>query len=222
MTQKIIICGFPHSGTSILKSVLGHIPDIEEIIGETELINKDTELPFILCKWPFTKSYYFSNKYEYYIKIFIIRNPVFVFSSLNKRFDYDIPNCHSIMKYIKTIKKFLKYRNGHINTYTIKYEDMFDNNFHALRIILNTIGIKYDNNIFNNTEYTNLIQQGIEIKSEKPSNETHALYRTWQINQPFISNNDESKIDLTEMQIVHIINDDNILELYPNISNNIW
>jgi hypothetical protein len=43
-------------------------------------------------------------------------------------------------------------------------------------------------------------------------------YRTWQINQPFISNNDISKIDLTEIQKQSIITDPNILELYPDIT----
>ncbi len=33
--QKIIIFGFPHCGTSILKSVMGHCPLIHEMVEET-------------------------------------------------------------------------------------------------------------------------------------------------------------------------------------------
>jgi len=43
MTQKIIICGFPHSGTTILKSIMGHIDEIDEIYEETQKINKETK-----------------------------------------------------------------------------------------------------------------------------------------------------------------------------------
>ena len=120
-SQKILVCGFPHCGTSILKSILGHIEEVEEIYGETVVINTNSNKKFILCKYPFTYDKFFDEEYKDYIKIFIIRNPLFVFSSLNKRFEYKIPNCHSFNVYINTLKKFIKYKN---NTekyiYTIK------------------------------------------------------------------------------------------------------
>jgi len=219
MTQKIIICGFPHCGTSILKSIIGHIPDVEEIFYETDKINKKTDKKFILCKYPFTKKQFFEKEYENYIKIFIIRNPFFVFSSLNKRFNYKIPYDHSIEMYINTIKKFIKRRNNNEkNIYTIRYEDMFDNNFQVLRTIFDDIGMKYENKIFNNTEYTNIIRPGLKINKKKPKNTNHNAYRTWQINQPLIFKNDILKIDLIETQKKKMINDDNILKIYPNIN----
>lgn len=30
--KKIIVFGFPHSGTSILKSIIGHVETVEEIV----------------------------------------------------------------------------------------------------------------------------------------------------------------------------------------------
>ena len=36
---KILICGFPHCGTTILKCIIGHINDVEEIIDETRKIS---------------------------------------------------------------------------------------------------------------------------------------------------------------------------------------
>jgi hypothetical protein len=42
MPKKIMICGFPHCGTSILKSILGHIDIVEEIKHECTIINKST------------------------------------------------------------------------------------------------------------------------------------------------------------------------------------
>lgn len=221
MSQKVIICGFPHCGTSILKSIIGHIEDVEEIYKEVSNINDiSTDKKFILCKFPFTYDSFFEEKYEDYIKIFIIRNPLFVFSSLNKRFNSRLPAGHSIDDYINTIKKFIKYVNNIEKTiYTIRYEDIFDNNFEALRIILDDIGFKYDDNIFKNTNYKNVIFPGVKLSDKKPNNVSHETYRTWQINQPFVSNNDVSKLYLNENQIKKITSDPYILQIYNNLHN---
>jgi len=234
--QKIMICGFPHCGTSILKSIIGHIEDVEETYKEMYVINNESKKKFILCKWPFvsggynttkdsvTKNNFFiNNYYDNYIKIFIIRNPLFVFSSLNKRYSYKIPSNHSIDIYIYTIKEFIKYTNEpKKNIYTIRYEDMFDNNFQVLKNLLNSIGIRHNDNIFKNENYTNIFDSDFTLKDKKPNNKDHMNYRTWQINEPFICNNDYSKIDLTETQKQQIINDENILAIYPDISNNLF
>lgn len=218
MNKKIIIIGFPHCGTSILKSIIGHIDDVEEIYGETDYINKKTNKSFILCKYPFVKESFFEKEYEDYIKIFIVRNPLFVFSSLNKRFKYNIDDNHSIDKYINTLEIFIKYKNNaKKNIYTIRYEDIFDCNFQALRKIIDEIGMKYNDDIFDNSKYTNIHFEGVKLMNDKPNETQNVKYRTWQINKPFVSNNDISKIELTKIQKQKIINDPFILEVYPDI-----
>ena len=220
-SKKILIFGFPHCGTSILKSIIGHIEDVEEIYNETDVINKKSDKKFILGKSPHTLDKYFDLKYKDYIKIFIMRNPLFVFSSLNKRFNYSIPDKHNIDSYINTLTKFIKYKtNPEKNIYTIKYEDLFENNYDKLKIILNDIGFQYDESIFDNCKYTNVIISNVKLLDKKPKNTDHAHYRTWQINKPFISNNDISKLDLNENQIKKIVNNLYILQLYPDIKLN--
>ena len=228
MSQKVIIFGFPHCGSSILKSIIGHIDDVEEIYEEVKKIDKPTDKQFILCKFPFTEECFFDKEYKDYIKIFIIRNPLFVFSSLNKRYVYNLPlHSTSVDIYIDTIKKFIEYQNNpEKNVYTITYEDLFDNNFQKLRTILDGIGMKYGDTIFDNTKYNNIVWPGTplnrrEIKpnvweNQQPNNQNHAEYRTWQINQPFTSKNDISKLDLTEIQIQKIMNDTYINYVYRN------
>jgi hypothetical protein len=219
MTKKILIFGFPHCGTSILKSIIGHVDNVEEIYNETKEINKDTDKEFLLCKWPFTNKVFFEKKYEDYIKIFIIRNPLFVFSSLNKRFNYKIKENHSIDEYINVITQFIKYRNNpHNNIYTIRYEDLFDNNYKELRILLDNLGLEYTDDIFDNSKYTNIHALGEKIESIKPDNSEHTKFRTWQINQPFVSNNDISKLDISESQKEKILGNKFILEVYPDIN----
>lgn len=221
-SQKILICGFPHCGTSILKSIIGHIEDVEEIYNETRVITNSaaqkSDKKFILAKSPRAYADFFDKKYKDYIKIFIIRNPLFVFSSLNKRFDYRIPNNHNFSIYINTLEKFIKYKtNPEKNIYTIKYEDLFENNYDELKKILNDIGFQYDDSIFDNSKYTNVTITGVKLVDKKPQNKDHGHYRTWQINQPFISNNDISKIDLNEVQIEKIVNNQYVLQIYPDI-----
>lgn len=216
--SKILICGFPHCGTTILKSVIGHIEEVEEISGETSVIKKKTDKKYVVCKCPFTHEYFFGEQYKDYTKIFIIRNPLFVFSSLNKRFNC-IPLNHSIDEYIKTIRLFTHHRDNHTdNVYTIRYEDLFDNNYQQLKDILDRIGITYTDDIFDNTKYKNKLNERTKLLPDMPNNKQHAEYRNWQINQPFISNNDSSKIYLKNVQRQTIVNSSDIINIYPELA----
>lgn len=221
ITQKILICGYSHCGTSILKSIIGHIKDVEEIQDECCVITKITNKPFIICKYPQTQTKFFGEEYKDYIKIFIMRNPLFVFSSLNKRYGhYNLSDSHSIEEYVNILKLFIKYKNNpEKNIYTIRYEDLFKENFINLKKILNSIGLKYNDSIFDNTKYTNVICSSVKLDDKKPKETDHAAYRTWQINQPFVSNNNISKIDLSNSQKNEIINNPFVLQIYPKIKN---
>ena len=225
MFKKIIIFGFPHTGTTILRCIISHIENVYEICDEVENIddnnNEYNKYDFVLCKFPYLIN---ENKlltnYSDYIKIFIIRNPLYVFSSLNKRFENNILNNeHSINKYIDTIKefnKFNKFKNIN-NLFLIKYEDMFENNFNNLKCIFDKIGFRYNDTIFDNSKYINKVQFGnnLKIPNECPNHNYHTEYRLFQINKPFINNNDKNKIDLTNYQFQILTTDENILETYP-------
>lgn len=214
---KLIIFGFPHCGTSILKSIIGHIEEVDEIIDETPVITRKTNKKYILCKYPYTIPNFFTKQYDDYIKIFIIRNPIYVFSSLNKRFQYNIPSKCDIKEYVRTLTKFIQYKQKAMkNLYTIQYEDLFDNHYQNLKVILDHIGFTYTNDIFRNDMYRNKIISGVEIVDHKPDNTQHSLYRTWQINQPFTNQNMPSKLDLTNQQKQILTRHKDILFLYPN------
>tara|TARA_Y100000389_G_scaffold70210_2_gene66925 strand:- start:7034 stop:7705 length:672 start_codon:yes stop_codon:yes gene_type:complete len=219
-SQKLLVCGYSHCGTTILKSIIGHIEDVEEIIDECKSIKKSTNKKYILCKYPQAESSFFSEGYKDYIKIFIIRNPLYVFSSINKRYGhYKLSEKHSIEGYIGTVKLFIKYKNNpEKDIYTIKYEELFKNNFEELKKIFDDIGFKYDDRIFDNSKYTNKSHSDVKLVNNKPKNKEHKLYRNWQINQPFECLNDISKTDLNEEQIEQLVNDPDILELYPDIN----
>ena len=216
MTQKVIIFGFPHSGTSILKSIIGHCDNVEEVINERNTIKNNSDKDFIVCKYPHTLDSFFTSKYDDYIKIFIIRDPRYVFSSLNKRLNYNLNNIHSIKQYIKTIKNFSKNLiTPRKDIYCLKYEELFPNNFKVLRDMFDSIGFQYTDKVFDNSQYENSIDKGSKIPKELPENKDHLRYRMYQINQPFKNMNDPNKLDLTKEQLDELEHNEFINVVYP-------
>lgn len=219
LNKKIIVFGFPHCGTTILKSIIGHIDDVDEIIDEKFNANKESSKKYILCKYPHTYDFYFKNNYNDYIKIFIIRNPVWVFSSINRRFGYREVEKHRLDDYVNTLEKFIYYRENKLNNlYLIRYEDMFKDNFKNLKDIFMKIGLKFTDKIFDNSLYVNKNTEKIkEIPKNMPKEFEHSKFRAYQINQPIINFNNISKIDLNDSQIKFMLNSKIIRKVYPNI-----
>lgn len=228
--KKILITGFSHSGTTILRAIMGNIEEVHEVIDETLIIPNNeiqnaekNNKKCILIKYPRITSCLPIDKYKDFEIIFLIRNPYYVYSSINKR-KIDNNKLHSINNYVKTCELFLEYSNNpnkYQNIHTIKYEEIFENNFEKLKDIFNKIDISYDESIFNNNNRYHKSHSNILYKSikEKPNEIDHEKYRTWQINQPFVYNDNLSKIDLTKTQINQLKNNDVIDKLYPNFRN---
>ena len=117
--------------------------------------------------------------------------------------------------------QYFKYFSKQPNTYLIRYEDIFDNNYQELKNILNSIGLNYTNNIFDNSKYENIVDinyKNIPIEKE-PDNKEHGKYRTWQVNQPFINNNTPSKINITYEQAQKLLENQYVKLVYPNLKN---
>jgi len=208
-TKPILVCGFPHSGTSILKSIIGHIKNVKEIIKETDVIPEillKEKHEYIVAKCPYIKDKFFQTNYKKYIKIVIARNPIFVYSSLNKRYNYNIPKKLSIQySYIKFLEKLVQLKkNPCDNTFILFYEELFDNNYKKLKDLFDTIGFNYTDDIFDNSKFTNYIVDK-EIPNSIPSQVDHDRYRTYQINCEFKNMNSFDKIDLTDEQIHFIL-----------------
>ena len=225
--QKIIIFGFPHSGTTIFRNIMGHIDNVEEMLCESRQAFKPTDKPYIVVKYPFTWDQFFKDEYKDYIKIFVIRNPLWIFSSLNKRFNNNIPSDHNMFSYFQVLKNYVKYMKEPIpNTHLIRYEDMFDNNHAAMRSIFDKIGLEYTDRIFQNKEYKNVAnhnnqQQSKEVPDKDPGHRCHDAHRIYQINQPFVNNNFPEKLDLNAWQKQLL--QDNLLvkEIYPEVTENL-
>ncbi len=181
-------------------------------------LKEPTYPDFVLAKDPMFHKLFLEGDYKDYIKIFMIRNPIFVFSSLNKRFDYDIPAEQGVQKYIDTVQSFNDLRENPIeNVYTIRYEDCFEKNFENLTNILKGIGIETNDAIFEIGEMKGDSEDNKVIPSSMREGLEHTEYRTWQINQPFRNMNDYNKLDLKWEQINHLLDNQEVLKAYPEL-----
>jgi hypothetical protein len=222
--KKILVTGFPHTGTSILKSKIGECQNVYEYpyespIVRNEFLNFSEDKEFILVKYPMLPIEIRANHlmkvtkdsiYQDYIIIFVTRNPWNVFTSIIKSGGNPLnglppnsgnPDYHSKWEeYEAAAIHFLNSKDKELypNLYSIKYEDFFTNDFENLRNIFDEIGLKYDNEIFYNRSKNYVHWEGKDfdkIKSEDVSyTKDRFEYRTWQINQPFQNMNKEVNI----------------------------
>lgn len=187
--KTILVNGFPHCGTSILKSIIGNCNNVYCHPGESFSVSDEHKriylekgYDFIVIKWPY---YINSNVFK---KVLIIRNPYYVFSSLSLRHHGKLPtdNDHLFSTYENYASNFLKIRESPpIDIITVKYEDLFVNNFYFFRKILDEIGCAYDDLLFDNEGKKNTALIGFDIPEYKPDRGDHGNFRTWQINQKF-------------------------------------
>ena len=221
--QKIIVFGFPHCGTTILRSIIGHCQEVFQICDEIKKIKMNTDKPFIVCKYPFMDSNFFTKEYDDYIKIFIIRNPLFVYTSINKRFIKSIPHDYHLLNYEKVVQQFIKCRKENIQIFT-------QLNMKNCLIIITAIYVIYWIPLVLTITMIFLIMHYLEIKfliifkvipKDVPRNADHNNYRMYQINQPIENFNNENAIDLKPDQINYIKKSNIINELYPDIKKSI-
>jgi hypothetical protein len=103
------------------------------------------------------------------------------------------------------------------DVFLIRYEELFEDNFKNIRNIFDKIGLQYTDDIFKNELYNNKYVTGLEKPKEQVSNQQHELYRTYQINQPIVNKNDDSKLCLTPEEMSILKNNPIIRQLYPEL-----
>ena len=222
--KKILITGFPHTGTSILKSKLGECANVYEWAYEAPIVNPNMinasgDAEFVLIKYPQIPVEIRANHlmkvtrdsiYQDYKIIFIIRNPWNVFTSIVKSGYNPIKKIEShfdteyhvqVGEYLAACEKFLNARNNkenYPNIFTIKYEELFLNNSENLFHLMDSIGLIYNEDILNVRTKDYIHWQGEAYKNIDENlldyRKNKFQYRTWQINQPFQNMNGEVDI----------------------------
>ena len=225
--KKVMVTGFPHCGTTILQSIISHSNDVYNFTKETAIFTKEfidrcrsSKKKIALIKYPFFNLKYISEGKNDFV-VFIIRNPLFVFSSLNKRFNFKIPKNHDIERYIDTYKSWLKLKKEkcrktrHI---CIKYEELFIDDYKVIKNIFKELDITFEDKLLDNKLYKNCSNLNGNIPLKEPRRIYHDQFRSWQINQNLQNFNDVSSLYLTQTQIDTFKNYSKLLEIeYPDI-----
>ena len=211
---KILVTGFPHSGTSILKSKLGECSNLHEVPFETAFVRPEDmhysgDKENILIKYPMLPidiraggiayTRHPDSRYYEYTIIMVIRNPWNVYTGMIKAGSNPMNNLtvdggnseyHSkVEEYEVAAELFRQARdNNYPNIYAIRYEDFFPNNFEKLRELMDKLNLQYTEELFTNRTKDYIHWPGKEyanIKDGEDYQSDRYAYRTWQINQPF-------------------------------------
>jgi hypothetical protein len=220
MVKKILVTGFPHSGTTILRAKIGECKstyDCNYECVDPPDFNPEMQYDFYVWKHPFLDAPFRNNtfaiksesKYADTIVIPIIRNPWHIFSSLHKRGTqskefsiYDNRQGHSLPWYENTCEViFDAFQKNYKDVYPIKYEEMFDNNFEKLRNIFDSIGLEYDNDIFEKRTKEFSHGDAMYVEDYDKNGKYDGGLRAWQINQPFKNMNGDINLpdDFSQM-----------------------
>ncbi len=220
---KILVTGFPHSGTSILKSKLGECSNLHEVPFETAFVRPEDmhysgDKENILIKYPMLPidiraggiayTRHPDSRYYEYTIIMVIRNPWNVYTGMIKAGSNPMNNLtvdggnseyHSkVEEYEVAAELFRQARdNNYPNIYAIRYEDFFPNNFEKLRELMDKLNLQYTEELFTNRTKDYIHWPGKEyanIKNNEDYQSDRYAYRTWQINQPFQNMNSEVNI----------------------------
>lgn len=199
--------------------MVGRSEEVSHLVGEMDRVPNDfqTEKKYVVYKTPWTKDSY--RWMEDRIRIFLVRNPLWVYSSLNTRYSGKIPDKLRIEEYSSVISKFRSWRDDPSkNHYFLKYEDIFDQDFGGFLRLMESIGVTYDKELLINTDIINrCCNPWDQIPESKPNPINHVSYRIWQINQKFRNMNTPDKLNLTREQFDRILNESSFTSVYPEI-----
>jgi hypothetical protein len=202
--QKILVTGYPHCGTTILRKIIGNHSLILDIPLEMRTIDngqirraKALGKIGVVIKEPFLlrlgkNMRQIREKYKDYKIVMIMRNPVDIVSSMNMRFNNDIPSNHSFEQWQRYAHIYLDPISDF--AFKIKYEEMFDNDYQKLKELFVWLGLEWSDDVINTNEdrKTNHNRGVLPKDDEQPPRNHSDNFRTWQINQkvePMINKN---------------------------------
>jgi len=182
MKNKLLILAHPHSGSSLLKSMMGKCKNAKEIITETQYIH-NSELEkgkIVVGKTPLYTPELNLKHLEGHQLLLLIRNPCYALQSLRWRFrgGLQIPSDHNIFFTIEYWEWLLtEYINWEGEK--ICYQNIFDRQM--MRLLFEKCGLEFDEE---NTygDYERKISN-TDIPKKMPLRSDHLNFRMWQINQ---------------------------------------
>lgn len=211
--MKIYVFGFGHSGTTILRKIIGDHSLVDEVTYETHEVPDYIIRPHIVFKFSgLPDSRHIDCK-----RIMIIKNPWDVMGSIKKRYGpADFPS--KIWKVFYAYINWIEYFTKDTDDYKVRYEDLFKAG--AIESIFEYLGLEYEGVKNRRSEFT--FYPGSPLFCDKKFIALAKL-RTKQINQPFQNMTGQSAIYITN-EIKRMINSSQIIkdlyEDYEHLSEN--
>ena len=181
--RKIIINGFPHCGTTILRRIIGDHPDVLDI--EKECYDYDVAPVYemthpstthLVCKFVGLPIQLYSYDVA---RIWLIKNPWDVFGSFVRRFGQDWKKIHhhQLKDYLQYCERWTtEMLDGH--EMTLRYEDLMAGG--GTYEILGKIGLPMIQEVNRKAG----VGSRAPIPHTEPGRHMSLDFRTWQINQP--------------------------------------
>lgn len=187
--MKILVTGYHHSGTSILRKIIGNHKDIADIwleVNKNQILYNKYPEKFVVMKAPNLNRFILAacRNLENLKVIAILRDPRDCFVSLNQRHSGHYSFAEIKQTWIECVKYCLD-----ISTWPhgrlVRYEDLFKNNYEEIKKIIEFIGLDYYEEIITkNTERKAPICRG-GVPDKEPPRTQQPFFRSYQINQPF-------------------------------------
>jgi len=192
--MRILIAGFPHSGTSILRKIIGNHPEVHDYYqSEVARYPRPRGLGVFKRLLP----YEYCGKRHVVFKIprhdvelstnadriiYVIKNPFDVFASLNIRSESALPDSCSLAAWQDYAKYFLDKRFSG-RCYKVRYEDLFPHDFALVKAIFSWLDLDWDDSVLNTeSRYTPIRYEG-HMPSSEPPRTQHPAFRAWQTSQ---------------------------------------
>lgn len=187
--MKILVTGFNHSGTSILRKIIGNHKDIADIWLEVSknhiLYNKYPE-KFVVMKAPNLNRFILAacRNLKNIKVIAIVRDPRDCFVSLEQRYGGRYPFATLKSEWIECVKNSLEV-SAWPHGYLVRYEDLFKNNYEEIKKIFEFIGLNYYEEIVTKNTERQAPIWGNAVPEKEPPRTEQPLFRSYQIHQPF-------------------------------------
>jgi hypothetical protein len=191
--MRIFITGHQHSGTSILKKIIGNSPDVYDMLNEVfpdwllgEEIEGENEKDFVVLKYPdcTDEVVEFSNELSAIKFICIIRDPRDIFTSLKERHGNSYTFDAFKKTWIPIMRNCIEVSKLH-NGYIVRYEDLFKNDYEEVEKIFNWLGVPYEDTVVTKNEERKVTSNCEEFPETIPTRKNHDQFRSYQISSPF-------------------------------------
>jgi len=181
---RILVTGVPHSGTSILRKLIGNHPDVWDVSTECICIRSRpkgfTNEKAFVCKvttvyktWP-----------EGYLIVGVYRDIHDILLGMEER-GLDTTYEEFRREYIKQNTRLLEHAATKDNVIVVRYESLFDSEHTVLKRVFGFCGLSFFPEIVTENHLRKALINRGEIQDEEPPRTSHEDFRTWQINSPF-------------------------------------